>query len=130
MSKQGLLLSSFFMMLAVACMKSDDVYVGLLPRESFDKRDAFSLKAGDSFNSQDYSVTKEMVAELILAEQGKKAYSIMPYPSEDRVLLYVVNFEEGWELFPGDSRFGLLLAKGETGNMELSKISDNPGLCL
>lgn len=118
------------MMLAVACMKSDDVYVGLLPRESFDKRDAFSLIAGDSFNSQDYSVTKEMVAEFILAEQGKKAYSIMPYPSEDRVLLYVVNFDEGWELFPGDSRFGLLLAKGGTGNMELSKISDNPGLCL
>ena len=76
----------------------------------------------------DYSVTKEMVVEYIQSLEGKRrGFSVVPYPSEADALLYVVNFEEGWKIVPGDSRFGLVLAQSPKGNVDLSDTPENPG---
>lgn len=77
---------------------------------------------------EDYSVTKEMVVEYIQSLEGKRrGFSVVPYPSEADALLYVVNFEEGWKIVPGDSRFGLVLAQSLKGNVDLSDTPENPG---
>ena len=83
-------------------------------------------------NHPDYSVSQEMVESFIhyTSKTNKTHYSITTYPSEENPVLYVVNFEEGWKIIPGDSRFGLVLAESATGHVNVSEITDNPGFRL
>ena len=75
-----------------------------------------------------YTVTKEMVAEFLKMEQNDKAVvSVEPYPSEESPAMYMVNYEEGWKLFPADSRFGVILAESPVGQINLWKKTDNLG---
>lgn len=80
----------------------------------------------------DYSVTREMVKSFIQSTsmQDREMFSVLPYPTEDCSLLFVVNFDDGWKIIPGDSRFGLVLAESDTGHLNMSAIADNPGFRL
>lgn len=80
----------------------------------------------------DYRVSREMVEALIQStyKQERGSFSVQPCPSEDNPSLYVVSFEEGWKIIPGDSRFGLVLAESATGQMNPFVKSDNPGFSL
>ena len=77
---------------------------------------------------EDYTVTVEMIEAFLQngSETKGSGMSITPYPSKENPLLYVVNYEDGWKLIPGDSRFGLVLAEGSTGQMDLSTKTKNP----
>lgn len=86
----------------------------------------------DEVNHPDYSVSREMVESFInnTSKREQTQYSITTYPSEENPVLFIVNFEEGWKIVPGDSRFGLILAESATGHIDLYEIMDNPGLHL
>ncbi len=75
----------------------------------------------------DYLVTKDMVQQYLLGLDGYKEsiVSISSYPSEANCLLYVACFNEGWKLFPSDSRFGVVLAESEDGTFDVSQQSEN-----
>ncbi len=75
----------------------------------------------------DYLVTKDMVQQYLLGLDGYKdsIVSISSYPSEANCLLYVACFNEGWTLFPSDSRFGVVLAESEDGTLDLSQEIEN-----
>lgn len=66
-------------------------------------------KTTTSTNAGNYCVTKELAAEYIRnSVGGEKPFSITAYPSEENALMFVVSFDEGWKIIPGDSRFGLV----------------------
>ena len=80
----------------------------------------------------DYIVSREMVEAYVRDEVGDRQdlFTIDAHPSENNPLLYVVNYEEGWKIIPGDSRFGLVLAESSKGHVDLSVESENPGFNL
>lgn len=75
----------------------------------------------------DYLVTKDMVQLYLMGFDYYKdsIVSLTPYPSETNSLLYVVCFDDGWIIFPSDSRFGVVLAESEEGALDLSQESEN-----
>ena len=96
------------------------------------ERSVFTRSYSDEVNHPDYSVSREMVESFInnTSKREQTQYSITAYPSEENPVLFIVNFEEGWKIVPGDSRFGLILAESATGHIDLYEIMDNPGLHL
>ena len=44
--------------------------------------------------------------------------------------MYVVNYEDGWTVFPADSRFGVILMESEHGYLDLSEETENVGFNL
>ncbi|MBQ8022059.1 MAG: C10 family peptidase [Bacteroidales bacterium] len=75
-----------------------------------------------------YAVTKEMIIEFLKIEQSEKPIiSVKGYPSEDAPSLFLVNYEEGWKLFPSDSRFGVIMAESPVGHIDLWEETDNLG---
>lgn len=80
----------------------------------------------------DYIVSREMVEAYVRDELGDRraSFTIDAHPSDNNPLVYVVNYEEGWKIIPGDSRFGLVLAESSNGHMDLSVESENPGFNL
>lgn len=88
-------------------------------------------KTTTSTNAGNYCVTKELAAEYIRnSVGGEKPFSITAYPSEENALMFVVSFDEGWKIIPGDSRFGLVLAQSDSGSIDLNNIPDNHGFRL
>lgn len=79
----------------------------------------------------DYSVSKEMIESFIKSYPVKKTIlSIEGYPSEELPSLYVVNFDEGWAIYPSDSRFGMVIAENPLGHINLKEKSNNLGFFL
>ena len=79
-------------------------------------------------NDMNYAVTKEMIIEFLKIEQSEKPIiSVKGYPSEDAPSLFLVNYEEGWKLFPSDSRFGVIMAESPVGHIDLWEETDNLG---
>lgn len=76
-----------------------------------------------------YCVTPGMIMEYIktTSKDSLSIVSVLPYPTEDNPAFYVVNFENGFKVFPSDSRFGLELISGETDNLDLSVKTKNRG---
>lgn len=114
--------------LLASCSKDSSTSSNLLAEIVF-TADSPNAKDADQNEDNDYLVTRDMV-EMLLQEDSESEGSsaaIIPYPSEDNPLLYVVNYANGWKIIPGDSRFGLVLAQSETGQMDLSSETKNPG---
>lgn len=79
----------------------------------------------------EYTVTKEMVKSYIEScSKRQEILSIEGYPSEESPSMYVVNFEEGWAIFPTDSRFGITLADNPCENLDINDKSHNLGFQL
>ncbi len=89
-------------------------------------------KSSLEYAQKDYSVTFKMVLEYLSSNKNeqKKIVSLYAYPDEDCPCLYVVNFEKGFEVFPSDSRFGLVLLKDDKEQLNLFESVDNPGFKL
>lgn len=124
-------LASLSLLLFASCAKEDAA--NLLRSSMFCDEWILASKGEQREMEEDnYQVSREMVEGFIKNSYHKEreSYSINAYPSEENVLLYVVNFEEGWKILPGDSRFGLVLAESEKGHLDASVQFDNPGLRL
>lgn len=121
-----LILFILFISVALACTKiSSEADVFLTDPSNV------LTKASKEANPEDYLVTKEMVVEYLRCREGKEhEFDITSYPSDNDALLYVVNYPEGWKILPGDSRFGLVLAQGSKGSIDLSSPPENPGFRL
>lgn len=79
----------------------------------------------------DYSVSKGMVESFINSSPKHRAIvSIEGYPSEESPSMYVVNFDEGWAIYPADSRFGMTLAASPYEHLDLEDKSHNLGFQL
>lgn len=113
----------FTALFAASCSKEPSVSSTIL-QETLPVTEVLDTKVAD------FTVTREMVEAFLMSESEKErpVVSISSYPSEDNPLLYVVNYENGWKIIPGDSRFGYVLAQSESGTLDLSKKSENPGL--
>ena len=70
------------------------------------------------------------MAFLKMEKSDKAVLSVEGYPSEESPAMYIVNYEEGWKVFPADSRFGLILAESPTESLNLWEKSDNEGFEL
>lgn len=126
-----ILLVTAMLFVFASCTK----YMMLNPMSPVGKENAATMLTKGISKEQeeaDHSVTREMVESFILStsKQEPGSFSVLPYPAEDSPLLFVVNFEEGWKIIPGDTRFGLVLAESDTGHMDLSALADNPGFQL
>ena len=112
----------FTALFAASCSKEPSVSSTIL-QETLPVTEVLDTKVAD------FTVTREMVEAFLMSESEKErpVVSISSYPSEDNPLLYVVNYENGWKIIPGDSRFGYVLAQSESGTLDLSKKSENPG---
>lgn len=91
----------------------------------------FQLLAADLYTKSDggdYSVTKGMVESFILSNpKHKDIFSIEGYPSEDYPTMYIVNYDDGWAIYPADSRFGMILAENPVGHLNVKSISQSVG---
>lgn len=118
-------------LLFLSCSKdrSNHLYA---PGMQDEKTAVVTNSSSEETSTTDYVISREMVDAYLQSElnQKREQYTISPYPSNDNPLLYIVNFEEGWKILPGDSRFGLVLAESSTGHIKPSVKSDNPGFNL
>ena len=96
------------------------------------KLSSLSTKAGAGEGCDlGFFVTKDMVTAFLKMEKSDKAVlSVEGYPSEESPAMYVVNYEEGWKVFPADSRFGIILAENPKEHLNLWEKSDNEGFEL
>lgn len=90
----------------------------------------YSTKATESANP--FLVSAEMVRTFIESNQrnNKQIVSINPYPSAELPCVYIVNYDEGWAVFPADARFGIVLMESTQGSLDLAKGTGNIGFDL
>lgn len=50
---------------------------------------------------------------------GKKVVSVQPFADNGDTLIYVINYDEGWDILSGDKRAPILLASGDSGSFSL-----------
>ena len=53
--------------------------------------------------------------------------SIEPILFEEDTVMYLINYEEGWELISADKRAPLHISRSDYGHMNIDKLYDNPG---
>ncbi len=118
----------FTALFAASCSKEPSTS-SLVLQETLPVAELPDTKAADQKKARDFTVTREMVEAFLESESEKdrSVVSISSYPSNDNPLLFVVNYENGWKIIPGDTRFGYVLAQSESGTLDLSNKSENPG---
>ncbi|SKC59553.1 Peptidase C10 family protein [Bacteroidales bacterium WCE2004] len=111
---------------AVSCSKEPSDIPSVL-RQHLSSTEISDAKTVDQKKEDDFTVTREMIEAFLQSgpEKGSARMSISPYPSKDNPLLYVINYDNGWKIIPGDSRFGLVLAESSTGQIDLSVKTKN-----
>lgn len=120
-----------FVFFVVSCsVKDDPILVNIVPGAN--SQDAPQTKTAQTSMTCDYTVTPEMVLEYLysLGEEQSKTVSFSSYPEEGLPCLYVVNFEKGFKVFPGDSRFGVVLIEEEDDDLYLTENIENKGFKL
>ena len=129
-SLNHLLLGFLLLFSAFSCAKYSEEKAKLSP-EGFTNPSNLT-KADIIMGDKDYSITPEMVRAFIISDTSnvKTIVSITPFPDNDEPALYVVNFEDGWSIYPTDSRLGLSLIDNPYGSLDLSENSGNLGFDL
>lgn len=61
------------------------------------------------------------------SEVSANVQSIEPYSFEDGISFYVVNLDKGWRIISSDARTNAVLAKGESGQFDISA-NNNPNV--
>lgn len=83
---------------------------------------------GDAKHEINYSVSLKSAKFLIKStEQNNEIRSIEPLVWDGDTLMYIFNFEEGWQVVSGDKRTEPILASDETGSLSIDGL-DNPGV--
>ncbi len=58
--------------------------------------------------------------------KSKSLTRIDPLVSEKDTLMYLINYESGWELLSADKRAPIVIAMSETGNISIDDLNTNP----
>lgn len=85
----------------------------------------FEFETQTSFSNLDY-IQQRIGMEHPQTRVGETV-SIEPYVYEGDTVMYIVNYEDGWELYSNDTSLPMILGKSDTGNLDLSleSIPDN-----
>lgn len=96
-------------------------------------KEAVEIIPAQPFERRDHSITlsdiKAYIAECkgVVGTKADKV-SILPYTVERDTLMYLVNYEEGWELLSADRRAPRVFAMSEKGHMDMGDFMDCPGM--
>nr|WP_321355632.1 C10 family peptidase [uncultured Draconibacterium sp.] len=81
-----------------------------------------------SFEGIDYNVSLKSAKYLVQStEGGKHIESIEPFVVNEDTLMFIFNFNEGWQVVSGDKRTDPILASDTTGQLSIAEL-ENPGV--
>lgn len=116
-----LIFSVFFFV--VSCAKEKFSQGSFVIQDSVTTKALLQNETAGNSTSSAYVINEDMVREYFKQTSPEKRIdSIEPYTGSGTVPLYIVNFENGWDIVSSDSRSDFVLAKGENGKFELNKI--------
>lgn len=123
---RSFIISLLLSLIAISCSKQPAEESVLFPEKT---DEVLSTKAECSIVEKDYFITPEMIQAFVQSDKDidRTIVSITPYPDNEDPALYVVNYEEGWSVFPTDARLGLSLIDNPTGQLDLSEPTGNVG---
>lgn len=81
----------------------------------------FEFETQTSFSNLDY-IQQRIGMEHPQTRAGETV-SIEPYVYEGDTVMYIVNYEDGWELYSNDTSLPMILGKSDTGSLDLNSNS-------
>lgn len=67
----------------------------------------------------------KMHIENDVATTRSNSQQIIPYVYEGDTVMYLVNYDEGWEIYSNDTSVPMIIASSETGKLEFSEMDDD-----
>lgn len=114
------------LLLLGAC--SNDEMVNIVEETTTNTR---TEKVEDSINTElstldllETYISKVKFADNAEGSCNTATYSLSPYIFEDDTLMYVVNYDEGWDLLSTDKHTPIVLATSDTGSFNLGTMPD------